>query len=102
MSTDPSAAIGRIDAAVEESSRPSGVPPRELADLAAVIERIESLIADRAAQGRDGTAAAERISDIAFTLHEREVETSLCDTLDAAVREINDVGALNEGSTERK
>jgi hypothetical protein len=102
MSTDPSAAIGRIDAAVEESSRPPGVPPRELADLATVIERIESLIVEGAAQGPDHTAAVERISDIAFTLQEHEVETSLCDTLDAAVREINDVGALKDGSAERR
>ena len=102
MSTDPSAAIGRIDAAVEESSRPPGVPPRELADLAAAIARIESLIAEGVAQGPDGTAAVERISDIAFTLQEREVETSLSNTLDAAVREINDVGAFKDASTERK
>ncbi len=99
MSTDPSAAIGRLDTAVEESSRSSGAPPRELADLAASIDRIESLIADGAAQGPD---VAERISDIAFTLHEHEVETSLCNTLDAAVREINDVeNALKGGRTER-
>jgi hypothetical protein len=102
MSTDPSAAIGRIDAAVEESSQPSTLPPRELADLAAAIERIESLIVEGAAQGPDGTAAVERISNIAFTLHEHEVETELCDTLDAAVRDINDGDALKNLSAERK
>jgi hypothetical protein len=102
MSSDPSTAIGRIDAAVEESARPSTLPPRELADLAVAIERIESLIVEGAAQGPDGTAAVERISNIAFTLHEHEVETELCDTLDAAVREINDGSALKNLSAERK
>ena len=105
MSTDPSTAIGRIDAAVEESSGSSTLPPHELADLAAAIERIESLIGEGAAQGPDepdGTAAVGRISNIAFTLHEHEVETELCDTLDAAVREINDGDALKNLSAERK
>jgi hypothetical protein len=101
MSTDPSAAIGRIEAAVEESSRQSSVPARELADLATVIKRIESLIVEGTAHGPDGSAAAERISDIAFALHDREVETSLCDALDAAVHEINDGGALAQGNAER-
>ena len=102
MSTDPSAAIGRIDAAVEESSPSTGASPRELADLAAVIERIESLIADGTVQSPEGAAAAERISDIALTLHEHEVEASLSHTLDAAVREINNVGAVKDGSIERR
>ena len=93
--------MGRIDAAVEESSRRSAVPPDELADLAAAIERIESLIVEGAAHGPDGSAAVERIADIAFALHEREVETSLCDELNTAVREINDVGSLKQVSAER-
>ena len=102
MSTDPSTAIGRIDAAVEESSGSSTLPPHELADLAAAIERIESLIGEGAVQGPDRRAAVARISNIAFTLHEHEVETELCDTLDAAVREINDGDALKNLSAERK
>jgi hypothetical protein len=93
--------MGRVDAAVEESSRRSTVPPGELADLAAAIERIESLIVEGAAQGPQGSAAVERIADIAFALHEREVESSLGDELNAAVREINDVGALKQVSAER-
>jgi hypothetical protein len=102
MSTDPSAAaIGRIDAAVEESSRRSAVAPDELADLATAIERIESLIVEGAAQGPDGSAAVERIADIAFVLHERELESSLGDELKTAAREINDIGALTQVSPER-
>jgi hypothetical protein len=93
--------MGRIDAAVEESSRRSAVPPDELADLAVAIKRIEALIVEGAAQGPDGSAAVERIADIAFALHEREVESSLGDELDTAVREINDVGSLKQVSAER-
>ncbi len=93
--------MGRIDAAVEESSRGSAVPSDELADLAATIERIEALIVEGAAQGPDGSAAVERIADIAFALHEREVESSLGNELSTAVREINNVGPLKQVSAER-
>ena len=54
-----------------------------------------------AAQGPDGSAAVERLADIAFALHERELESSLGDELKTAVREINDVGALTRVSPER-
>jgi hypothetical protein len=102
MSTDPSAtAIGRIDAAVEESSRRSAVPPDELADLATAVQRIETLIAEGAAQEPNGSATVGRIANVAFTLHDREVESSLGDELNAAVREINDVGGLKQLSPER-
>jgi hypothetical protein len=101
MSTDPSgAAIGRLDAAVDEDSQDAAatVPSRALADLAAAIERVEALVASGAAQGPDRSAALERIADIAFVLHEREVEASLCDALDAAVREISEAGGLKQTS----
>ncbi len=38
----------------------------------------------------DIAAATERILDITFELRERAVKTTLCDALDAAVREISD------------
>jgi hypothetical protein len=93
--------MGRIDAAVEESSRRSAVPPDELADLATAIQRIESLIVEGVAQEPDGSATVGRIANVAFTLHEREVESSLGDELNAAVREINDLGGLKQLSPER-
>jgi hypothetical protein len=101
MSTDPTAAMGRIDAAVQESLGRSAVPANELADLAAAIERIESLIVEGAGQGAGGLAAEGRIANIAFGVHDREVETSLGDELNAAVREINDIGGLKQMSPER-
>ncbi|MGH6676408.1 MAG: hypothetical protein ACRECE_09345, partial [Xanthobacteraceae bacterium] len=49
----------------------------------------------------DGCDAIERIADIAFVLHEREVEASLCDALDAAVREVGAAGANFRSGAER-
>jgi hypothetical protein len=93
--------MGRIDAAVQESLGRSAVPANELADLAAAIERIELLIAEGAAQGPNGPPAEERVADIAFVVHDGEVESSLGDELNAAVREINDIGGLKQMSPER-
>jgi len=93
--------MGRIDAAVEESSRRSAVPPDELADLATAVQRIETLIAEGAAQEPNDSATVRRIANVAFTLHDREVESCLGDELNAAVREINDVGGLKQLSPER-
>jgi hypothetical protein len=93
--------MGRIDAAIEESSGRSAVPPDELADLAAAIQRIESVITEGPAQQPDSSAAVERVADIAFTPNEREVESSLGEELNAAVREINDLGGLKQLSPER-
>ncbi len=103
MSTDPSAAApARFDAAAEESP-PAAVAlsRRVVAELAATIERLHSLIAADAMAAPDGSDAIERIADIAFVLHEREVEASLCDTLDAAVREISGGEATRQASLER-
>jgi hypothetical protein len=101
MSTDPSAAaLGPDDAVADALASPQGAePPGDLADLAAAIERLEALMAT--GPGLDGSAAVERIADIAFVLHEREVEASLCDALDAAVREISDAGLLKSAGTQR-
>jgi len=102
MSTDPSgAAIGRVDAAVDESSPQAAASPRGLADLAAAIERVEALIAADATTEPKGSEALERIADIAFVLHERDVEASLCDALDAAVRELSSADALKQASLQR-
>lgn len=104
MSTDPlNAAVGRIDAAIAGDAPVQSAlgPTRDLADLAAVLGRIEALIAAGLPEEPDGSAAAERLADIAFVLHEREVEPSLCDALDAAVREISDATALQRASAER-
>jgi hypothetical protein len=101
MSTDlSSAAFAPLDAAADESQPPAAAPPPVLAELAAALAHIEALLAD-GAEGSEGAAAIERIADIAFVLHERDVERSLCDALDAAVRDIGAADALKRASVQR-
>ena len=82
------AALARVEAAIrgEAAALPAADSNRELFEIAAAIERI-SVAADAGATATRG-AALERLQDIAFVLHERPVEPSLCDALDGAVREI--------------
>jgi hypothetical protein len=102
MSRNPSAAITRDDAATDESSPHAvTVPRQDLADLAAMLVRVEALITADATPEPNGSDPIERIADIAFVLHERDVEASLCDALDAAVREIGAAGARREDRTQR-
>jgi len=101
-----------IDAIARAASAPGNNPPapaaadlcRDLAEIAAAVGRIEA----ESAAGDAGNApapalfaAVERIQDIAFVLHERPVEPTLCDGLDAAVREIADAGARLDGAAAR-
>jgi hypothetical protein len=101
------AAIARVEAAIRGEPPPhapfllSPAGRRDLIAIAAAIERVEALIGAGAAEGPGGAAAAERVADIAFVLHERDVEASLCDALDAAVREICDACARNEAAAQR-
>jgi hypothetical protein len=89
-------ALARVEAAVrgEPSLRPTG----ELLEIAAAIDRIEADIASHPAF--DIFAAVERIQDIAFVLHERSVEQSLCDALDDAIRKISGALARGDRTTE--
>lgn len=91
MSTNPSgAAVGRSVMA----SPDGGASPRELADLAAAIGRVAALLAADASRPPDGSDALERIADIAFVLQGRDIERSLCDALDAAVRDLGKAEAF--------
>ena len=103
MSIDPSgAALARDDAAVAKPfPRSPAIPPRDLAELASAIDRLEALIAAAARSESAGADAIERIADIAFVLHERDVEASLCDSLDAAVRDLGNVGTRARQSVDR-
>jgi len=63
--------------------------------LIAAIARIEAAVrsdapAKESTRRPDVSAAAERLADIAFALRERGAEATLCDALDAALREICD------------
>jgi hypothetical protein len=89
MSIDPvGAALTRDDSAVTaDAPRTASEQSSELSGIATAIERVEALLADGGPEP-EGSEAIERIADIAFVLHERDVEASLCDALDAAVREL--------------
>ncbi len=101
MSTDPStAAFARPDAAAAESQLPAAAQALDVAELIAALGQVEALLAG-APEGLEGSAAIERIADIAFVLHEREVERSLCDALDAAVREIGAADSVKRASMQR-
>ena len=76
-------------------SRPQ--PTNELTGIAAAIERVEALLTT-GGPAPEGADAIERIADIAFVLHERDVEASLCDALDAAVRELGNANAARHAN----
>lgn len=84
-------AIARVEAAIRGEPPPQAadVSARDLIALAAAIDGIGVALAAAETQAADAFAALERIQDIAFVLHERPVEPTLCDALDAAVREIS-------------
>jgi hypothetical protein len=104
MSTESSeAATGRAAATLgKPSPRAATGLADDVAELASAIDRVAALIAASAMAPGDAIAdALERIGDIAFVLHERDVEASLCDALDSAVREIGECEALGEASAQR-
>jgi hypothetical protein len=94
MSTDPiGAAFERNDASLAACApQIAADPTNELTGIAAAIERVEALLTT-GGPAPEGADAIERIADIAFVLHERDVEASLCDALDAAVRELGNANA---------
>ena len=79
----------------------TAVEGRDLMEIAEAINHIAAEIAAGAAPAPNSLAAIERIQDIAFVLHERPVEATLCDALDAALREIVDAGENSDSTAER-
>ena len=97
MSTDPIGAVFERDDASLAACAPqiAAEPTNELTGIAAAIERVEALLTT-GGPAPEGADAIERIADIAFVLHERDVEASLCDALDAAVRELGNANAASD------
>jgi len=97
-------AIARLEAALHGESAPRADAAGDLMEIAAAIDRIQAAIAAAAAPGAppapDVSAAIERLCDIAFMLHERPVEATLCDGLDAAIRELSEASARSEPAAE--
>jgi hypothetical protein len=98
---DTAAIVGAI-ARIETTLRGGG-PPRadatgDLMEIAAAIDRIGAALASSTTLAPDASAAIERLLDIAFMLHERPVEATLCDGLDAAIREISQAAMRSEST----
>lgn len=101
MSTHSAGIVGsRVEAASDEATSPADGSLGGLSRLATAIEGVAALIAAEKGMARDGSAALERIADIAFVLHERDLEASLCDALDAAVRELVQADQLKQANAE--
>jgi hypothetical protein len=91
-------AIARIEAALRGDGPPRADAAGDLMEIAAAIDRIEAALAAGATPAADISAAIERLLDIAFMLHERPVEATLCDGLDAAIREISEANMRSEST----
>ena len=96
-------AIARVEAALRGEPSPHGSETQagEFTDVAAAIDGIAAEIATNKAPPPDTFAALERIQDIAFVLHERPVEQTLCDALDAALRDVSDALVQSDRALER-
>jgi hypothetical protein len=90
-------AIARIEATLRGEGPPRADATGDLMEIAAAVDRIEAALAAGATPASGISAAIERLLDIAFMLHERPVEATLCDGLDAAIREISDA-TMRSGS----
>jgi hypothetical protein len=93
-------AIARIEAAIRGEGTPRADAAGDLMEIAAAIDRIQAAIAAGTPPASDISAAIERLQDIAFMLHERPVEATLCDGLDAAIREISEAGTRSASAAE--
>jgi chemotaxis protein CheZ len=91
-------AIARIEATLRGEGSPQADAAGDLMEIAAAIDRIKAALAAGTLSTPDVSAAIERLSDIAFMLHERPVEATLCDGLDAAIREISDATMRSEST----
>jgi hypothetical protein len=100
------AAITHVEPASRSVHLPSAPPGAscDLVGIAAALAGIEAEIGNAAAPAPAGSAAVERLQDIAqdiaFVLHERAIEAKLCDNLGAAVREISAVFAHADPAAE--
>jgi hypothetical protein len=93
-------AIARIEATLRGEGPRRADATGDLMEIAAAIERVQAAFAAATTPAPDISAAIERLLDIAFMLHERPVEPTLCDRLDAAIREISDANMRSESTAE--
>ncbi len=95
--------IARLDAAMRGDPRPQ-IPAslaRGLAELATAIQQIEAILLASGSSAADVHFAVDRVQDIAMALRQREVEAALCDTLEAAIREVGDAIVRDDAAATR-
>jgi hypothetical protein len=69
-----------------------------LADLTAIVTQAEALLRAQGTLKGDVHFAVERIHDVAMALRMRDIDSALCDTLDASVREVGDAVVRHEAA----
>jgi uncharacterized protein YoxC len=69
-----------------------------LADLTASVTQAEALLRAQGTLKGDVHFAVERVHDVAMALRMRDVESALCDTLEASVREVGDAVVRHEAA----
>jgi hypothetical protein len=93
-------AIARIEATLRGEDPPRADAAGDLMEIAAAIDHVQAALAAGTTPASDVSAAIERLLDIAFMLHERPVEATLCDGLDAAIREISAASMRSQSGAE--
>ncbi len=92
----------RDAATVDDSPTPVATGLADgLARMAATIRQIESVLKANGALALEVHFAIERIQDVAMALRMREVDTALCDTLEASIREVGDAIVRNDAAAAR-
>jgi hypothetical protein len=82
--------IGRLKPTAQDDAPAPAYFTRRLADLRATIEQIEAVLKASETSTPEVHFAVERIQDMTFSLRQHDVEPALCDTLEAAIREVGD------------
>jgi hypothetical protein len=90
------------DGAADDSPAPASTGlANGFARVAATIRQIEAVLKTNGALALEVHFAIERIQDVAMALRMREVDTALCDTLEASIREVGDAIVRNDAAAAR-
>jgi hypothetical protein len=95
-------AANHRDAPADDAPAPASTGlANGLARVAATIRQIEAVLKANGALALEVHFANERIQDVAMALRMREVDTALCDTLEASIREVGDAIVRNDAAAAR-
>jgi hypothetical protein len=94
-------AIPRADASMNHEPPVPKAAADGLAEVMATVRQVESMLRANVALAAEVHFAVERIHDVAMALRMREVDTALCDTLEASIREVGDAIVSNDAAAAR-